>query len=385
MRSLHLLLGILSLLVLPLSSYASLVVMPQNFYTVTLPYDNAVNSADVTQANTPQNLPLLTQKTRQGMRILLLRLTGQTRLVDSKVGQNYIEQAQDWLATYNIKARQEDGVTVGQNIEMTFDEARLKSSFAQHHIKLWAHSQRPKTLVMGSFVQQGRLVKLNTEILDYRVDVDFRTYLAMIGLPVLIPDDRDSWVYPVEPERLYTQIQEVLLSHNQQNLLSFKLLAKGQGEYELAWYLFSTSGRTLAKQVLTGADRQVLMTQMFETVMQQYVKLAAVKNIRKNHILIHVDQITFGDQVNQLEQELQAQQPMIRKANLVSLSAGTAQFDIEYQGELQSVLNWFNSWNKLQFVNLSADKQELKASAVYSNFKPQYKIKDDSDEGQMTR
>ncbi|WP_040728308.1 DUF2066 domain-containing protein [Thiomicrorhabdus sp. Kp2] len=375
MRSFHLLLVILSLLVLPFGSFASSVVMPQTFFTVTLPYDEALNVAKIPQGKEAQNLSLVARQAQKGMRLLLMRLTGQTRLIDSKIGQNYINTANDWLASYNIKARQEDGVTVGQDIEMNFDADRLKASFSAHHIKLWAYSQRPKTLVMGSFVQQGRLVKLNTEILDYRVDVDFRDYPKMLGLPVSIPDENTNWVYPVNPESSYTRIQEVLLSQSQQNLLSFKLLAKTQGEYELAWYLFSLSGKTLAKNIVMGSNRQALMEQMFESIMQQYVKLAAVRNIRKNHILVNVNQITFGDQVNQLEQDLKEQQPMIRKADLVTLSAGKAQFDIEYQGDLQTVLDWFKRWNKVQFLSISADKQELEVNAHYQNFKPQFQNK----------
>jgi len=379
MRSFHQLLVILSLLFLSFNSWASSAVvsavMPQAFFSITLPYDDEVKGVKTSDNKGLNANKLLIQKAQKGMRTLLLRLTGQQRLVDSKTGQSYIQQADSWLASYNFKARQEDGVTVGQNIELNFDEARLKKSFAERYIKLWPVFQRPKTLVMGSFVQQGRLVKLNTEILNYRVDVDFRNYPKTLGLPVYIPDENTGWVYPVDPEHGYTRIQEALLSHSQQNLLSFKLLAKGKGEYELVWYLFSLSGKTLLTDSNVGKNRQALMQQMFESVMQQYVKLAAIKNVRKNHILIKVKQLKYADEVNQLEQDLNSQQPMIRRADLISLSADGAQLDIEYRGDLQSVLDWFKRWNKIQFVRLSADKQELDVNAIEQNFKPQFKNK----------
>jgi len=352
------------------SSWANTSVMPQTFFSVTLPYDEELDGVK----NATQNA-LLSQKAQQGMRTLLMRLTGQKRLVDSKVGQDFIQHADSWLASYNFKARQEDGVTVGQNVELNFDEAGLKKTFTERHIKLWSAFERPKTLVMGSFVQQGQLVKLNTEILDYRVDVDYRDYPKTLGLPVSVPDDNSNWIYPVDPEHGYARIQEVLLTSSQQNLLSFKLLAKGKGEYDLSWYLFNVSGKTLASGDDVGTDRQLLMQQMFDSVMQQYVKLAAVKNIRKNYILINVNNLSYADQVNQLEQDLKSQQPMIRTAKLVSLSAGKAKFDIEYQGDVQSVLDWLKNWNKVQFIDLSEGTQEIELNAIAENFKPQFQIK----------
>ncbi|WP_321323958.1 DUF2066 domain-containing protein [Thiomicrorhabdus sp.] len=379
MRSFHQLLVILGLLAMSLNSWANSAVMsavmPQAFFSITLPYDEELDGVKTPSDKNSNANSLLSQKAQQGMRTLLLRLTGQQRLLNSKIGQNYIQKADSWLASYNFKARQEDGVTVGQNVELNFDETRLKKSFEENHIKLWSAFERPKTLVMGSFVQQGRLVKLNTEILNYRVDVDFRDYPKTLGLPVYIPDENTGWIYPVDPEHGYARIQEALLSHSQQNLLSFKLLAKGKGQYELVWYLFSLSGKTLLKDSYYGQDRQALMQQMFESVIQQYVKLAAVKNIRKNHILINVNQLKYADEVNQLEQDLKSQQPMIRSADLISLSAAGAQFDIEYQGDLQSVLDWLKSWNKIQFVSLSADKQELDVNAIEQSFKPQFQNK----------
>lgn len=379
MRSFHQLLVILGLLAMSLNSWANSAVMsavmPQAFFSITLPYDEELDGVKTPSDKNTNANSLLSQKAQQGMRTLLLRLTGQQRLLNSKIGQNYIQKADSWLASYNFKARQEDGVTVGQNVELNFDETRLKKSFEENHIKLWSAFERPKTLVMGSFVQQGRLVKLNTEILNYRVDVDFRDYPKTLGLPVYIPDENTGWIYPVDPEHGYARIQEALLSHSQQNLLSFKLLAKGKGQYELVWYLFSLSGKTLLKDSYYGQDRQALMQQMFESVIQQYVKLAAVKNIRKNHILINVNQLKYADEVNQLEQDLKSQQPMIRSADLISLSAAGAQFDIEYQGDLQSVLDWLKSWNKIQFVSLSADKQELDVNAIEQSFKPQFQNK----------
>ena len=371
MRSFHLLLLMFSLLSVSLAVSANSMTIPQAFFKVTLPYDSSSEALPTKgKVNTP-SVVRMNLEAQEGMRILLLRLTGQTRLIESKLGQEYIAKADKWLASYHFRPRQEDGVTVGQNIEFNFDAERLKASFAQNNIKLWAQSQRPSTLVMGAFIQQGRLEKLNTEILNYRVDVDFRDYPVKLGLPVLIPEENKNWVFPVDPANGYNKIQEILLSANQSYLLSFKLLAQSKGQFELTWYLFNTSGQTIKQAVFQGENRQALMQKMFETVMQQYVKLVAVKNIRKNHVFVNINGLKYGDQVNQLEQDLKEQQPLIRSAVLVEVSPGSAQFDIEYQGELTTFLDWLQNWNKIQFLTLSADKQTVDAKAVDNRFVPQ--------------
>ena len=373
MRSFNLLFVIMSLFVVQQVQSADSAVMPESFFTVTLPYDAALQP--VQKGNSVVNNDLLSAQTQNGMQILLMRLTGRTQLVKSKIGQDYISNAKNWLASYYIKPRMEDGVAVGKNIELHFDINRLKKAFSEQHIKLWAVTQRPKTLVMGTFVQQGRLEKLNQEILDYRVDVDYRDIPKQLGLPIAIPEERAQWVFPVEPNSSDSKVQEILVSSNKPNLLSFKLVAVANGKYELSWYLFALNGATLAHNQSVGLDRQVLMHNMFENVMQHYVKLSAVQNIRKNHLYLNIHQVAFGDQINQLEEELKQQQPMIRKVNLVSLQAGKVQFDIEYQGEYQTVLNWFKQWSKVQFVNALSNQQEIDVNVRYQFFKPQLKYK----------
>ncbi|MEA1987942.1 MAG: DUF2066 domain-containing protein [Pseudomonadota bacterium] len=373
MRSFNLLFVIMSLLVVQQVQSADSAVMPESFFTVTLPYDAVIQTSQ--KGNESINNDLLSTQTQKGMQILLMRLTGRKQLVASKVGQEYINNSKNWLASYYIKPRVEDGVAVGKNIELQFDSNRLKKAFSDQHIKLWAVTQRPKTLVMGTFVQQGRLEKLNQEILDYRVDVDYRDMPKQLGLPVTIPEERAQWVFPVEPNPSDSKVQEILVSTNQQNLLSFKLVALANGKYELSWYLFALNGSTLAQNESVGFDRQVLMQAMFEGLMQQYVKFSAVQNIRKNQLYLNIHQVAFGDQINQLEEELKQQQPMIRKVNLVSLQAGKAQFDIEYQGDYQNVLNWLKQWSKVQFVDALSNQQEIDVNVRYQFFKPQLKYK----------
>ncbi len=355
MRSLQLIIVLIGLFAIQPIKAASSELIPNEYFTVSMPFELEPNQTTETK---------ISEQAETAMELLLMRLTGQARLVNSTLGQRYISQAKGWLANYNIKPRYEDGVVVGKNIQFNFDSARLKKAFAKQNIKMWPQGLRPKTLVMGVFIQQGRLQKLTSEILDYRIDVDFRSHPESLALPYTLPDNTNNWVFPVDPSQNRSVIQEQLLASGQQNLLSFKLTAKGSGQYELAWYLFNLSGVTLQQNSVAGGDRQTLFKQMFSEVMQTYVKLGAVKRVLKNHVLLNVNQIASGDLVNRLEEEIRAQQPLVRDVNLVLLKAGSVQFDIEYQGELLGLIGWLRNWPMVTYIG------EAEQQVINVNVKP---------------
>lgn len=373
MRTFNLLLVLMSLFVAQQAQSADSAVMPEAFFSVTLPYDLAPQLEK--NGNRAVNRDLLSTQTQNGMRILLMRLTGRVQLVSSKLGQHYIQNSRNWLASYYIKPRVEDGVTVGKNIELHFDSNRLKRAFREQHVKLWAVPQRPKTLVMGSFLQQGRIEKLNQEILDYRVDVDYRNVPKQLELAITIPEENLNWVFPEEASSSGSKVQEILMNSSQQRLLSFKLSAVSNDKFELSWSLLAQNGSILAQDETVGLDRQALMESMFENVMQHYVKLSAAQNIHQNQLYLNVYRVTYGDQVNLLEDELKQQQPMIREVSLVSLQAGKVQFNIEYQGDYQNILDWLQQWSKVEFVQALSNQKEIDVNVKYEFFTPELKHK----------
>lgn len=348
MRSFQLITACLILLFHTQVNAANSVMVPDDYFQVALPYELQPGQ---------DKTAVLQEKSAQAMQILLMRLTGQKRLVDSGLGQKYISQAQAWLANYNITPRYEDGVAVGQNIKLNFDKNRLQAAFEKQNINLWSPSVRPKTLVMGVFIQSGQLQKLTDEVLDYRIDVDYRNQLDQYALPYLLPQEMKNWVFPVEPTKNRGIIQEQLLANQAENLLSFKLTAKNSVAeqnsriYELEWFVFNLSGVTLKREVLQGSDRRQLMDDMFVAVMQLYVKQNATQIVRKNHLLLSLSEILSGEQINQLIAEIQAQQPLVKQAQLYSLSKQEAVIDIEYQGDARRLISWLQSWSRISLLS----------------------------------
>lgn len=371
MRSFQLFSVILSFFLLVPSSQANSSVIPAEFFTVTLPYGDSVDAA----AKVP-----LDSYAQKAMPVLLMRLTGRSELLESKLGQSYINRAKKWLASYYIKPRLEDGVVVGQNIALRFDANRLKQAFQQQHIKLLSAAQRPPTLVMGAFIQQGRLQKLTEETLRYRIDVDFRDYPQALKLPIKVPDSANHWIYPVDASNNLSKVQEAMIRESQQNLLSFKLQSTN-GQYQLGWRLFALNGDTLSSGSSKGKQRNALYQTMFNDAMQQFAKITAVQTLQKNHIWLQVNQIGFGEQLKMLEKDLLAQQPLITHVMLKQVSAGQLNFDIEYQGEFQSLINWLQTWNKVEIINSDPAAQKIEVNAKVAAFieKPESTLSNEED------
>ena len=351
MRTLQLLIAFLALLTFQTTYAEQTDLIPDAFFSVSLPFEKQEQRDDQNKKTH------LDEKAKEAMEVLLLRLTGQKRFVRSTLGQRYIQQANRWLANYNIKPRYEDGVEVGKNIQLNFDALRIKRAFAKQYVKLWAVQSRPKTLVMGSFVQQGRLLKLTAEPLSYRVDIDFREYPEAIELPYFVPNSDDKWIFPIEPQTTRAMIQENLIAHDQQNLLSFKLSSvlvstndENRINYTLDWFLFDITGAVLYRNSQVGDSKKELMKDMFSQLAQTYVKRGAAKAINKNQLILNVDRVYSADIIYEVEAQLKAQQPMIRSASLNQIKGHSAQYKIEYQGDINDVLSWLKVWDLVNYL-----------------------------------
>jgi len=343
MRSLPQKIVLLLLFLFHSTTYAQNTINDAQLFTVVMPYETqdleGQSVADQRDA-----------KVKEAMKSLLLRLTGRPEILQTQIGQRYIGKAKNWLANYNLKQRYEDGVAVGKNIHYKFDSTRLKIDFSNKNIQIWPVHMRPRTLIMGSYIQQGQLQKLTDEILDYRIDVDFRERPAQLGLPFLIADNGKNWIYPMDSEENRLQIQEALLASGQQSLLSFNLIAKSEGLYSLDWSLSSMTGKLMNSGKTTGEDRHWLLEQMFQQVMQSYVKHSAEQVVVKNDLLLNISGVKSGLILTRMEAELKAEQPMVRRVMLTSASKAMIQFHVEYLGDDQIFKTWLHHWPMVKVV-----------------------------------
>ena len=350
-----------------------------SFFTVVLPFDQDIErvnpvTENVGSAGAIKTAPLqdaLTAKSAKiqqqaldkailiGMETLLVKITGQTSFLESAVAQGYLKKPRSWLERYDIKPRTEEGVQVGQDIVLTFSATRLNSAFKQHRVSIWPLGQRPTTLVMGSFLQKGELLKLTQDKMRYRIDIEFRDYPQKMALPISLPSSDKSWVYPVSPERSNSIIEELLITTNHDYLLSFKLQALDDSNYELFWYVFAPSGVVFAKGERRGANQQQLLETMFAQVMQRYALFAQKGVSKAQNITLNVSNIFNADQLQAIEAHLELNNLMIRSAKLLSIQSGLAQYEIEYKGDYQQVVNWIRQSKLMNFVSQSKNLHQV--------------------------
>ncbi|GKT12180.1 MAG: hypothetical protein ISEC1_P1155 [Thiomicrorhabdus sp.] len=349
---------------------ASKVLKSADFFTVVFPYDEALT--EITSPNGEAE-----RKTRQGilntaikhaMTILLVRVTGQKSFLISEAGQEILSNPRALLRTYDITPRVEEGVQVGQNIVLRFSEHKLRAALKARDVAIWPISARSTTLVMGSLVRKGQLLKLNQENMRYRLDIEFRDDALQMMLPISLPKSTQNWIFPVDPMRMLNRIQEVLVASDHDYLLSFKLLAKGGAKNRLVWNVYSDSGAVISHGEFEGENIQMLIQGMFEQVMAAYVEIDSQQALTINQFVLNVHNLFDATQIQALEKLLKSQMPMIRSSQLVSVQAGRAQFNVVYQGERKKLLKWIRSWQIANLMQMPATSNQIDVMINISYF-----------------
>ncbi|MEA3404615.1 MAG: DUF2066 domain-containing protein [Pseudomonadota bacterium] len=318
---------------------------------------------EVSESGKVMQKPDLDSKIQKGMRDLLVRLTGDHAILTSAEGESFIKGAKSWLSTYHFDARKEDGVTIGQNLVLDFDRQRLLKAFQAAQIQIWPKSERPATMLMGSYLEAGSLLKLNAEILGYRPDIDYRYYPTLLALPYRVADDVDSWVYPVGSSqvsaKMSQRIQEMLIQSGQDYLLSFQAEQNPGQMIKLYWRLFDKSGNALGSAKIEGKKLQPLMQTMFNRMIgaysYSYRQSAGVLNVAN----VMVDQLTSAQQLIEVEAYLKSQKPTVHQVFLQEMVGAQANFEVIYQGRYTDFLSVVTSIESSVLVDESAITGEI--------------------------
>lgn len=327
-------------------------------FTIVEPFDPEISeSGEVVQK------PDLDSKIQKGMRDLLVRLTGDNKILASAEGKRFIKRAKSWLSTYHFDSRKEDGVAIGQNLVLDFDRQRLLKAFQSAQIQIWPQSERPATMLMGSYLEAGTLMKLNAETLSYRPDIDYRDYPTLLALPFRIADDMESWVYPVGSEQVPLQmrqrIQEMLIQSGQDYLLSFQAEQNPGQMVKLYWRLFDKAGNSLGSAKIEGKKLQPLLHSMFNRMIgaysYSYRQSAGVLNVAN----VMIDQLTSAQQLIEIEAFLKSQKPTIHQVFLQEIEGAKANFEVIYQGQYSDFLNMVTKVESSVLVDESAITGEI--------------------------
>jgi len=355
------------------SLYASETVLSERaFFNVIYPFDEPGGASEPVLEQPSKAASAITLKKSEaakqarleavilkGMKILLVRLTGQPAFLRSAAGQGYLKNPSAWLTSYDITPRMEEGVQVGQDIVMHFSEDKLRSEFKHRFVKIWPLSERPNTWVMGTLIQNGELLKLDDERLQYRVDIDFRARANQIALPITLAPASPNWILPSSSTQSASRIQGILASVEQDYLLSFKVVSKSRLHNLLTWNLFADSGVLISKGFIQGADKQALIAEMFDKTLYKYVQIANQTNRDISQLRLNIYQVANAQQADALERLVKQHQPTVLSASIASVGMGRLVLDITYQGEYAALLKWIRTWRDVEYLTDSKTRQTI--------------------------
>lgn len=358
MRSFSLLTRILffcvTLFVIPVAHAVDSLRDSADFFTVVFPYEEATAQ----NAEAQQSLDSLIH---EGLKTLLFRVTGSRTFVESEQAAVILQKPRVWLRTYDIMPRIEEGVQVGRNIVLRYSERKLRQAFQEGTVAIWPLVGRASTYVMGSIVQSGQVIKLDADQMQYRMDVDYRSYVHQARLAIALPENTSSWVYPVEPKMNLSLIQETLMRTDHDYLMSFKLVSTNQPEqpYRLTWYVYANSGEVVSHNEIEGTAPLQLIEQMFDAAIMRYVEIDAMQASIVNQSQVRVHNVFDVRQIQALELQFKKQIPMVTSAKLTSVEAGSVVFDVVYQGDPKKFGKWVRYWPQTEFLDADDHYQQV--------------------------
>lgn len=292
---------------------------------------------------------------QNAMRRVLTRLTGSADILNQVEAIDLVKQPKAWLKSYRYEPYEVEGVKVGTYLVFQFDEARLYQTFQKHGWVSWPYRNRPSTLVMGSRLLGGTLVKLTSQNLDYAATMDFRVVAEQLGLPVELDESGKIWVYP-EGQNHSQRTADRMQSSQADYLLSFQVDSLVNGKQYYKWQLFSRTGESVIPLVKDMEFTSVseFYDQVFLTLIQAYSASYRQQADFLGAVTLRFDSIHSVDQLKQLEAYLQKIKPMVHQVKLTALEGSRAIFEVEYQGSYSQLLERVQGLSSLKLLNDNA-------------------------------
>lgn len=277
------------------------------------------------------------------MRDLLIRVVGGDQIIQTPEAQNYLKKARQWVKSYQFANREADGVVIGQKIVVEFDRHRLLADFQKDQIHIWPLNDRPKTLLIGRWEQQGLRVNLSQASLQYRIDLDYRDYSRLLALSVDIPADDDAFS-GLRIDQLLKQsvLPASLLTQWQGQGSDFVMLFKAVVVDELTsfvWGLYSleTGERVLSSDEM-GEGFLPLLHGSFDSLLELYSRPYRERAGTVGLVHLEIEGLPSYESLQELERFLQRLKPTFRDVKLIKLQGRSAAFEVIYQGSYIDVI-----------------------------------------------
>lgn len=292
---------------------------------------------------------------QRAMRRVLTRLTGSEDILNQAEVADLLNQPKVWLKSYRYEPYEVEGVKVGTYLVFQFDKDRLYQTFQKQGWVSWPYRNRPTTLVMGSRLMAGNLVKLTSQNLDYAANMDFRHTAEQLGLPIELDDENKIWVYP-EGQSHSQAVADRMQTSQADYVLSFQIESLVTGEQHYQWQLFSRSGESVIPLVGDMAFNSVnaFYDQVFLTLIQAYSASYRQQADFLGVITLRFKNIHSTAQMTQIERYLQKIKPMVHQVKLVAVENSMVIFEVDYQGSYTPLLERLQALSFLTLVDDNA-------------------------------
>lgn len=298
------------------------------------------------------------------MRDLLIRVVGGEAALSLPQADQYIENARQWVKSYQVENREVDGVVVGQKLVVQFDQNRLLRDFQKDGIQVWPLSERPTTLLVGQWEQQGLEVNLSDESLQYRVDLDYRTYANLLALFMTEPE-KEAEFKGINPERLVSraklskELDAMASSAGADYVLVFKADVIGEVS-SLVWSLYEReTGERVLQSDETGENFLSLLQGAFDSLLELYSRPYREGADSYGLMGLTVEGIPSYEALIQMERFLKQLRPALNEVSLVEVDGEQVRFDVFYQGRYSNVVKLMEGVPNLRLVEESIFGSEL--------------------------
>ncbi|WFE68733.1 DUF2066 domain-containing protein [Thiomicrospira sp. R3] len=302
---------------------------------------------------------------QQAMADLLVRLVGDAGFSTTPEAQKLIRNARQWVVRFQLVNREIDGVIMGQSLAVEFDRHRLLAEFHQSGINMWPLNFRPKTFMLGQWEQAGLLEDISAQSLEYRVDLDFRLYAQLLGLPIKLPEDRRIVELFPSPQTFFSANRinaDFVNSISDGHQFLFVYKADRIGEViSWAWRLYSLeNGELVLEGEEVGESFLALMASSLDRLLAFYS--APYRQGLGNVGLIDVEiaNITSFQIFNLIESSLSDLQPIVTNVRLAELQADKVKFEVTYNGQLSNLFDQLDLLKQIEWTQQSLFQGQLK-------------------------
>lgn len=272
---------------------------------------------------------------KQALGIELIRLSGVGVL--PREAQTLLQMPERFVARTAHVPWQQDGVTLGQQLEVYFAREPLLKAMEQAGLEYWPLAMRPRVMVALVWSVQGQTQPVTPETMQVRPDLNIEPLLYQLGIPHGVPSDAN---YPLfHRPVLSTQLVKKHASgyDGVVRLYASDSLRDGPQRVALDWESLLPDWPDQSRGHLKASDTLDGVRQAFLALMarwrQHYDKVADVEGRATLRVLAD-----DAENLLAFDRALAEAVPFIAEASMTTVRKGEASYELVYRGSWQMLL-----------------------------------------------